>query len=149
MQESAGAEDMVGPVRRQPVSAVELAFNGAMAGVLYGAVLGGLFGVLAHLAAPAAVTVRLPIAIVISAAFAAISGSIVGLITVDRCSVAASILVAVIAEASIRLTVMNAAGLWWGLSPGGIVITLVSGVMFGWVVFTLVMRSIDWTMVED
>ncbi len=149
MQEFAGVQDVASQAHRDPVSSAELAFNGAMAGVLYGAILGGLFGVLAHFAAPAAVTVPLPMAILISAAFAAISGSIVGLITVDKRSVTAAILAAVIAEAAIRLTVMNAAGLWWGLSPGGIALTLVSGGIFGWVVFTLVMCSIDWTMVED
>ena len=149
MQESAGAQDVASPVRRNPVSPVELAFNGAMAGVLYGAILGALFGVFAHYAAPVAVTVRLAMAIPVSAAFAAISGAIVGLMTVDRRSVVASIVVAVIAEAGVRLTVMNAAGLWWGLSPVGIVLTLVSGGVFGGVVFMLVMRSIDWTLVED
>jgi len=149
MQESAGVQDVTSQVHKEPVSPTELAFNGAMAGVLYGAMLGALFGVLAHYSAPAAVTVRLGLAIVIGAAFASISGAIVGLITVDRRSVIAAIVVAVIAEAAIRLTVMNAAGLWWGLSSGGIALTLASGGIFGWIVFTLVMRSIDWTMVED
>jgi len=132
----------------ETVSGMELAFNGAMAGVLYGTILGIVIVLVAFFSGVVSDEVSLVVAVPIAAAFGALSGSVVGLATVLTQSVTAGVMIAILVEGIMRLTVLNAAGMWLGRTPLGIAISLVEGVVFGLVVAPYVYHSIDWTMID-
>ncbi len=132
----------------QSVSVFELAFNGAMAGVLYGALLGLVFSFIAYFAHTDTQLVGAAVAIPISVSFAAVAGSIVGIVAVLTRYLIAGIVTALVVDSAMKLTVMAAANLWWGFTVGGVMLTLLCSVVFGWVVTNFVLRSINWDMVD-
>jgi len=47
-----------------------------------------------------------------------------------------------VVEAFIKVTAMSAMGLWWGFTAMGVVVSLVDGAIFGWIVASQVFKAI-------
>ena len=140
LEETASASDK--PKKRK-VGTGELTLNGALAGALYGAIF-GLASTLAARFTGRGGEMGLVAALAIGVGAGAVEGAIVGIVVIFSRSVPAGIATGAVVEALVKLTAMSALGLWWGFTALGIVISLVFGAVFGWVVASSVYNSIKW-----
>ena len=92
--------------------------------------------------------VGLVVGLLIGAGFGAAVGAIIGIVTVMTRSVMAGIVTGAVVEALIKLTAMSAMGLWWGFTAFGVVVSLVDGAIFGWIVAPQVFKAVKWDKVD-
>lgn len=115
----------------------------ALLGILYGGIGGALLIVLAFVAGAFTEGNSLVQALPIAGAIGLVSGAMIAVVAALTESVPVAVAMAVIVEGVFRLLVLNLAGLWWGLTAGGIMITLAVAIGLGWFIGWRVLASIE------